>query len=154
MTHYDILHFFCSYVKDLHIVSTPPFLLGGRLNSQPSFQKEKGLAERHLFLFRFAVNVKSLHIVYTPAPFLLGELNFQPNFQNGAGLGRTSTFREGCWERGDDFFQGGNAVFTHKKLKCEIFNNKKSLRAKIFFSVITNNSNREISPKDLVTFKR
>ena len=85
MTHYDILHFFCSYVKDLHIVCTPPFLLGGRLNFQPSFQKEEGLAERHLFLFRFAVNVKSLHIVYTPAPFLLGELNFQPNFQKGGG---------------------------------------------------------------------
>ena len=69
-------------------------------------------------------------------------------------LGRTSTVREGCWERGDDFFHGGDAIFTHKKLKSEILNNKKSLQAKIFFSVITNNSNREILPKDLVTFKR
>ena len=94
-----------------------------------------------------------------PPPFLLEGgsggrgLNFQPNFQK-EGLGRTSTFREGCWERGDDFFHWGDAIFTHKKLKSEIFNNKKSLQAKIFFSVITNNSNRGISPKDLVTFKR
>ena len=90
-----------------------------------------------------------------PPPFLLGGLNFQPNFQKGrGGLGRTSTFREGCWERVDDFFHGGDAIFTHKKLKSEIFNNKKSLQAKLFFSVITNNSNRGILPKDLVTFKR
>ena len=31
---------------------------------------------------------------------------------------------------------------------------KKSLLAKIFFSVITNNLNWEILPKNLVTFKR
>ena len=112
------------------------------------------MAEPQLFLFRFTVNVKSLHMVCSPPPFLLGGLNFQPNFQKGGGLGMTSTFREGCWERVDDFFHGGDAIFTHKKLKSEIFNNKKSLQAKIFFSVITNNSNQGISPKDLVTFKR
>ena len=95
--------------------------------------------------------------MHPPSISALGEggggLNFQPNSQKG-GLGRTLTFREGCWERGDDFFHWGNAFFTHKKLKSEIFNNKKSLQAKIFFSVITNNSNRGILPKDLVTFKR
>ena len=74
--------------------------------------------------------------------------------RRGGGLGRTSTFREGCWERGDDFFHSGDAIFTRKKLKSEIFNNKKSLQAKISFSVITNNSNWGILPKDLVTFKR
>ena len=31
---------------------------------------------------------------------------------------------------------------------------KKSLQAEIFFSVITKNSNWEILPKNLVTFKR
>ena len=39
------------------------------------------------------------------------------------------------------FFMGA-MQFSLKKLKSEIFNNKKSLQAKIFFSVITNNSNR------------
>ena len=58
---------FAVNVKGLHIVCTPPFLLGGRLNFQPSFQKEGGLAEPQLFLFRFAVNVKSLHILCTPS---------------------------------------------------------------------------------------
>ena len=88
MTHYDILHFFCSDLQLMsraYAVCTPPFLLGGRLNFQPSFQKEGGLAEPQLFLFRFAVNVKSLHIVCTPPPFLFGGLNFQPNFQKGGG---------------------------------------------------------------------
>ena len=56
-------------------------------------------------------------------------------------------------KEGITFFTGA-MQFSHKKLKSEIFNNKKSLQAKIFFSVITNNSNRGISPKDLVTFKR
>ena len=81
------------------------------------------MAEPQLFLFRFAVNVKSLHIVCT-VPSAGGEgggggvvvLNFQPNLQKGGRLGRTSTFRGGCWERGDDFFQGGDAIFTHKKI--------------------------------------
>ena len=49
------------------------------------------------------------------------------------GLGRTSIFREGCWERGDDFFHSGDAIFTRKKLKSEIFNNKKSLQTKNIF---------------------
>ena len=45
--------------------------------------------------------------------------------------------------------------FSHKnKLKSEIFNDKESLYAKIFFSVITKNSNWEILPKNLVAFKR
>ena len=53
-------------------------------------------------------------------------------------------------KEGMTFFKG-NAIFTHtKKLKSEIFNNKKSLQAKIHLSVITNNSNWGISPKDLV----
>ena len=45
--------------------------------------------------------------------------------------------------------------FSHKnKLKSEILNDKKSLQAKIFFSVITKNSNWEVLPENLVTFKR
>ena len=92
-----------------------------------------------------------------PPPFLLdGVQGFElpTKFSKRGGLGRTSAFREGCWERGDDFFHEDDAIFAHKKLKSEIFNNKKSLQAKIFFSDITNNSNRRISPKDLIIFKR
>ena len=45
--------------------------------------------------------------------------------------------------------------FSHKnKLKSEMFDDKKSLQAKMFFSVITKSSNWEILPKNLVTFKR
>ena len=47
----------------------------------------------------------------------------------------------GCWERGGDFFQGSCNFHIKNKLKSEIFNDKKSLYAKIFFSVITKNSN-------------
>ena len=40
------------------------------------------------------------------------------------------------------------------ELKSEIFNDKKSLQAKVFFSVMTKNSNWENLLKNLVTFKR
>ena len=43
--------------------------------------------------------------------------------------------------------------FLHK-LKSEIFNDKKSLPTKMFFSVINKNLNWEILTKNLVTFKR
>ena len=43
---------------------------------------------------------------------------------------------------------------SHNKLKSEIFNDKKSLEVKMFFFVITKNSNWEILHKNLVTFKR
>ena len=45
----------------------------------------------------------------------------------------------GSWERGGDFFQGGCSFYTKNKLKSQIFHDKKSLSAKMFFSVITNN---------------
>ena len=42
---------------------------------------------------------------------------------------------------------------TKNKLKFQIFNDKKSLSAKIFFSVTTKNLNLEILTKNIVTFK-
>ena len=62
---------------------------------------------------------------------------------------------KGCWERGVTFFGVGEGVqFLHKNtLKSEIVNAKKSLLAKIFFSVITKNLNWEILIKNLITFK-
>ena len=79
-----------------------------------------------------------------------GGLSLQSNFQKGGGLERTSTFRERLLgKRGVTFFRG--VQFSDKnKLKSDIFNDKKSLLAKIFFSVITKNSNWEILPKNLV----
>ena len=53
-------------------------------------------------------------------------------------------------KEGMTLFRGQCNFHTQKKLKSEIFNNKKSLQAKIHLSVITNNSNWGISPKDLV----
>ena len=49
---------------------------------------------------------------------------------------------------------GGCNCHIKNKLKSERFNDKKSLQAKTFFSVITKNSSYEILPKNLVTFKR
>ena len=54
----------------------------------------------------------------------------------------------GCWERGDDFFQGGCNFDIKHKLKSETFNEK------TFFSVIIKNSNRGILAMNLVTLKR
>ena len=52
------------------------------------------------------------------------------------------------------FFQGGCNFHIKNKLKSEIFNDKQGLQAKIFSSVITKNSNWEILPEKLVSFKR
>ena len=55
---------------------------------------------------------------------------------------------------GGDFFQRGCNFHIKNKVKSEIVNDKKSLQSKIFFSAIIKNSNWEILPKNLVTFKR
>ena len=88
-------------------------------------------------------------------PFLLGEGGGWTSNQilKKGGLDKTSTFGGSCWERGGDFFRGC-CNFNINKLKSEIFNDKKSLWTKIFFSVITKNSDWEILTKNLVTFKR
>ena len=58
-------------------------------------------------------------------------------------------------EGGGIFFKGSCNFLIKNKLKSKIFNDEKSLEEKKkFFFVITKNSNWEISPKNLVTFKR
>ena len=57
-------------------------------------------------------------------------------------------------KEGSDFFLGELQFSQKNKLKSEIFNNKKIYQQKYFFSVITKNSEWEILPKNLVTFKR
>ena len=82
-----------------------------------------------------------------------------PNFQKG-GLHKVSIFRGGLLGmRVMTFFKGWGegvcAVFYIKnKLNSEIFSDKKSLKRRLFFSVISKNFNSEILTKNLVTFKR
>ena len=76
-----------------------------------------------------------------------GELSLRPIFQK-RGLGRISIFR------GGDFFQEGSSFYIRNKKKSQIFIGKKSLSAKMFFSVTTKNLYRESLTKKLVTFKR
>ena len=79
---------------------------------------------------------RSLH----PILFLLGEsFSLLPNFQ-----------KAGAWQ----FFLEGGCCFYIKKLKSEIFNDKKVYKQKCFFSVITKKLNWEILGKNLITFKR
>ena len=76
-------------------------------------------------------------------------MNLQPNYQKGRGLTGPQLLEGGCWERGGvDFFQGDCNFHIKNKLKSEIFNDKKCLSAKIFFSIITQNSNWEILPEN------
>ena len=63
----------------------------------------------------------------------------------GEGLTGPQLSEWGCWDRGRggdfSFSQGEEWLYSHKnELISEIFNNKKSLKAKIFFSVILKNS--------------
>ena len=98
-----------------------------------------------LFLLWFAVNVKGLHIVCTPHFLLGGCWTSNQIFLVGPQLLERVAGKEGM-----TFFRGQCNFLIQKKWKSEIFNNKKSLQAKIHLSVITNNSNWRISPKDLV----
>ena len=53
-----------------------------------------------------------------------------------------------------DLSLGSCTFYIKHKLKSVIFNDKKSLWTKMFFSVITKNLNWEILLKNLVTFKK
>ena len=71
-------------------------------------------------------------------------MNLQTNFQKGEGGLTEPQLLEGfAGKEGVTFFFRGIPIF-------EIFNDKKSSQAKIFFSVITKNSNWEISTKNRV----
>ena len=108
-----ILFRFAVNVKGLHIVCTPPFLLegGGGWTSNQVFKKRG--AWQNLNFFCFDLHLMSRAYTYcAPPPFLLGGGWASNQIFKTWGLGRTSTFREGCWERGDDFFHGGNAIVT------------------------------------------
>ena len=75
-----------------------------------------------------------------PSPPLFaagGELSLQQNFQK-----RRVTFQGSC------------SFYIKNKLQSEIFNDKKSLETKMFFSILTKNLNWEILTKNLVIFKR
>ena len=90
----------------------------------------------------FRIQSKSHIIVGCPGLFAeMGGWASNQIFKKG-GLDRTSTFRGGLLgKRVGEVFQVG-LQFSHKnKLKSEIFNDKKSLKVKIFFSVITKISN-------------
>ena len=79
-------------------------------------------------------------------PFLLGggvEPPTKFSKKKGGGLTGPQLLEGGCWERGGEFFSGVGVQLSHK-LKFEI---------KVFFFVITKNSNWEILPKNFVTFK-
>ena len=81
-------------------------------------------------------------IVCTPPPsppFCWG-VELLPIFQKGGGLTGSQFNRGGCWERGLDLFGRGDCSFYIKnKVKCQMFNSKKNLSEKMFFSVTTKN---------------
>ena len=63
-----------------------------------------------------------------PTPFLLWGVEPPIKFSKRGGLDRTSTFKWGCWKRGEWLFAGG-LQFSHKnKLKSEIFNDEKNYK--------------------------
>ena len=71
-----------------------------------------------------------------------------PKFSKKGGLKGLQLLEGGCWER------GGGCVCAIFNLKSEILNDKKCLYVKIFFSVITKNSNWGIRTNNLISFKR
>ena len=91
-----------------------------------------------------------MYSVHPPPPFYWGFNPTKFSKREGGVLTGPQLLEGGCWERRGHFFQGGCNFY----IKSEIFSDKKSLQTKIFFSVITTNSNWEILTKNLVTFKR
>ena len=119
---------------------------------------QKILKKSIVFNFQFdliTLASKDVHSVY-PSPLSAGgggELSLQPNFQK-EGLTGPQVLEGAAGKEGMTFFSGGCNFHIKNKLKSEIFKDKKGLIAKKKFSVTTKNSNREILPKNLVTFKR
>ena len=74
-----------------------------------------------------------------PPPFLLGGFESPTNFSKSGRLDRISIFRGGLLGTRGDFFQGVCSFYIKNKLKSQILIDKKSLSAKMFFSVITKN---------------
>ena len=96
-----------------------------------------------------------LHSMHHHPPFCRGvEPPTKFSKRGGGGLTGPQLLKGVAGKEGGDFFQGGCNFHISNKLKSETFNDKKSLLAKIFFSVITKNANSEILPKNVVTFKR
>ena len=81
-----------------------------------------------------------------------GGLSFRPNFFKKVGLPGSQFLVGGCWEIKGDFFQGVLQFLHKNNIKSEIFNNKKKLLTKMFFSVITKILIWEILTTNLVTF--
>ena len=99
--------------------------------------------------------VKSITAHSVHSPFLLGGWTSRQIFKRGggAGLAGPQLWEEVAEKEGVTFFRMG-CNFTHKKkLKSEIFNDKKVYKQK-YFSVTIKNSNWEILTTNLVTFKR
>ena len=66
-----------------------------------------------------------LHCVYPPLTVGSGGRPFYQIFKGGGGgLTGSQLLEGGCWETGDELFQGGGVQFFHKN-KSGIFNNKK-----------------------------
>ena len=74
--------------------------------------------------------------------------------KGGGGAWQGEGLEDLNFQRWGDFFQMGCNFCIKNKVKSEIFNDKKSLQAKIFFSAITKNSNWEILPKNLITLSK
>ena len=81
----------------------------------------------YIYIPRFSLRLHSVH--HPPFCRGWGGLNLL-NFQKG-GYGRASTLRGGCWKRRGNFFQGV-LQFLQKKIKFEIFNDKKISKQKYF----------------------
>ena len=71
-------------------------------------------------------------------------MNLLPSFQKEMGIDKTSALKRECWIKEVNLFQGGCNFCKRNKLKSKMFNSKNSLQTKIFFFVITKNSNWEI----------
>ena len=117
-----------------------------------------GTTFQQLVVWNNLLEAHHTHSVHPPPPFLLGGrgrgFSLRPIFQKG-GLDRISIFRVGLLgRRRTTLFRESCSFYIKNKLKSQIFNNKKSLSSKMFFSVTTKNLIEEILTKNLVTFKK
>ena len=62
-----------------------------------------------------------------PSPLSAGGLSLQPNFQKVRGSTEPQLLEGVAGKKGVNFFRGSCKCRIKNKLKCEIFNDKKSL---------------------------
>ena len=135
-------YFFCEWqvFEDFEFVNFSPIekiiwkrliFLSRSMERQASYYG-KNVVVDWFWINQHFLSIHSMHPC-PPPPFCKGGIEPPTKFSKRGELTEPQLLEGGCWERGDDFFQGGCNFHIKNKLKSEIFNEKKKFISKNVF---------------------